>query len=135
MSRSYRQAAIALALTAAFSAPAALAADAPTDNAMRAAIDRDTGQLRAATAQEAAELARLERRQGREAARSGGLPPAPATETEALQTRQVYPGGLTRFEVPESLYSSVQAETGADGRVRLSHGEVHQAGQEVRDDR
>lgn len=98
----------------------AVAADEPPTNAnaMRVAIDKQTGKLRAATAQEAAELARLE---ATERPVTSAGQPVPATEAEAIAGMRLFPSGVVGMEVPLSLYSSLEATVGPDGTLAVEH--------------
>lgn len=104
---------------------ACLAADAPAADAapaMKAAIDRETGKLRAPTAQEQAEMASAEtgsRAAGAELRRAGIR--VPATEAEALATQRVHRNGAVSMDVPMSLMSSLVAERDADGKLVIRH--------------
>lgn len=108
---------------------ASLAADAPAADAapaMKAAIDRDTGKLRAPTAQEQAAMASAEsgsRAPGAELRRAGIR--VPETEAEALRTQRVHRNGSVSMDVPMSLMSSLVAERDADGNLVIRHGQEH----------
>jgi hypothetical protein len=106
-------------------------------NAMRVTIDKQTGKLRAATSQEAAELARLETTQ--RPVTSAGQP-VPVTEAEAVAGMRLFPSGFIGMEVPLSLYSSLEATVGPDGTITIEHTEsestdvVTNPTEEARDD-
>lgn len=119
-----------LALCAAGVALAAPADDAPTPTApaMKAGIDRDTGRLRALTAQEARELAERDtgaRAAGAELRRAGIR--VPETEAEALETQRIHADGAVSMDVPMSLMNSLVAERDAEGRLVVRHGEAGHA--------
>jgi hypothetical protein len=118
----YRSVAAALGSLSLVLACGSAAADEPASNAnaMRVAIDKQTGKLRAATAQEAAELARLEARE--QPVTSDGQP-VPATEAEAVAGMRLFPSGFIGMEVPLSLYSSLEASVGPDGTLTIQHTE------------
>lgn len=135
----YRSVAAALGSLSLMLACGSAAADEPAinANAMRVTIDKQTGKLRAATAQEAAELARLEATQ--RPVTSAGQP-VPATEAEAVAGMRLFPSGFIGMEVPLSLYSSLEATVGPDGTLTVEHTEsestdvVTARTEEVRDD-
>ena len=105
---------------------ASLAADAPAADAapaMKAAIDRDTGKLRAPTAQEQAAMASAESGSRAELRRAGIR--VPETEAEALRTQRVHRNGSVSMDVPMSLMSSLVAERDADGNLVIRHGQEH----------
>lgn len=113
-----RSAICGLALTLA-SGLATADPDGDGSHSMKVAIDKETGKLRAATAQEAAELARLERI--RERAAPSGSEQAPLDEAEAIATMRVFPSGHVGMELPLSLYSTLQATISEDGTVQIEH--------------
>ena len=109
---------LAFSMVCGLSAASAGAGDTADGNAMRVAIDRETGKLRAATAQEAAELARLDReaRQSQDAGET-----VPSTEAEALASMRMFDSGFIGMDLPLSLYSSLQATVEPDGSIRIEH--------------
>jgi hypothetical protein len=87
-------------------------------NAMRVAIDKETGKLRAATAQEVAELRRLEAQQP---SQSRAATQTPVDEAEAVAGMRVFESGFIGMDLPLSLYSSLEATVGHDGDMIIRH--------------
>jgi hypothetical protein len=121
--------ALALPLAWALSLPVAAADAAPADAATAdtssgVAIDRETGRLRAPTAEERAELARDGERLRQQRVfqrRSLFEAPRPATEAEAAQTVVVHADGSVMAEVPESLDSQLAVRRDANGQLVFEH--------------
>lgn len=123
--------ALAASATAMANAPSEKPVDQTTDVAASSiiSIDPATGRLRAATEEEAAALSA---ETARAAAAQALLPKpplaagqvsAPKTEAQAIAGKKVLSNGVSRYEVPESLYSTATATVGQDGEIVLSHGE------------
>jgi len=116
---------VAVPLLLALAAPAM--ASGPQANTVT--IDKETGEFRAPTTAELAELeaeaARMERARALE--KSSGPRPvnapyvSPKDEAEAQATLKVRPDGLVSIEVPETLHSRVVATIGEDGEVVIRH--------------
>ena len=95
-------------------------ATADADNAVMAAIDARTGQLRPLTAAEARRLS----------AKAAAMPKgnslkarAPRTPAEARATQRRHADGSTSMRVPTSAMSSVLVTRGADGSLILTEGQ------------
>lgn len=113
--------AAALSLMAVFAviqADRSLPSETPTTtggaDALRAAIDKETGQLRAATAKEAADLRKLEKQAQRMLNKDF---------LEAAGVLKHHEGGMASAVVDLSNFESVIATTNDDGSVTLSHGD------------
>lgn len=88
----------------------------PSDSAMRVFIDPLTGQPRQPTAAEQQVLNAQWRARPQRM-----FPTQPATEAEAAATLRHHPSGMRSMAVPESLFSTLQAETDAGGQLRIHH--------------
>lgn len=124
---------IAFPLLAVLSATAFAADGEPAPaNATTVTLDKETGQFRAPTPAERAALEADAARLAAEAARAPvstsrfALKSAPKTEAEATLTQKVSANGTVRMQVPESLYSSVEAKVGANGELQVQHAGQHQ---------
>ena len=51
---------------------------------------------------------------------------APKSEVEAAASQKTYANGTVRMQVPQNLYSSVEATVGANGEVQVQHAGQHQ---------
>lgn len=94
--------------------PSETSSDAGGADALRAVVDKETGQLRAATAKEAAELRKLERNAER------------ALNKDYLQAAGVlkqHEDGMASAVVDLSNFETVTATVNEDGSVTLSHGD------------
>lgn len=122
---------IALPLLAVLSATA-FAADGETAaaNATTVTLDKETGQFRAPTAEERAALEADAARLAAEAAAAPSprfpVKSAPKSEVEAAASQKTYANGTVRMQVPQNLYSSVEATVGANGEVQVQHAGQHQ---------
>ena len=119
-----RPVAICLALGLSFALPATAADDA-TAPGSKAAIDPDTGRLRATTAAEDRELERDAARLAREPRAKAGPGVSalvrPSTKAEALQTQVRHADGTVSMLVPESLDSQLLITRDADGELVVTH--------------
>lgn len=123
-----------LLLVLATGAGSAVAAETAAENKTVVTYDKATGEFRAPTPEELAELQ----------ADAASLPPAPAMPTRGKRGVVVAPrneqeaalsvskraDGTVQAQVPTNLYSTATATIGPDGEIVLGHGEAQEADHE-----
>lgn len=126
--------ALPLMLVLATGAGSVLAAEEAPTNASVVTYDKATGEFRAPTAEERAELeadaANLPALPAAPAVGKRGAVKAPSNEQEAALTQIKRADGTVQVQLPTNLYTSATATIDADGQIVLGHGDAPESDHE-----